>query len=261
MTEINYMFGDVTYIDKKDHLVIGANHLHKIPESKIMGFIEKLNPLKGMKIESRDLPPDVPYNCVEVLAKAAMNGKPFEYIANEKKDGTTLGDIIKDYDLPIEVVEIHTCFVPLMLRDMKLINSSEEMANSMQSLFESAKERYPDLNANRAIENYFKIMKNIMLKDAANFKNISHFLNVYLLYYGQILEYEIMRPDILDFRKRINGKMGVIVGNFHAEGINNLLEGKPIEKPISWKEYKQTLSEEVLKLVESIEELISDNKD
>ena len=256
MTEINYMYSDVTYIDRKNHLVIGVNHLHKIPESKIMEFIEKLNPLKGMKIESRDFPPDVPYNCVEVLAKAAMNGKPFEYIANEKKrDGTTLGNITKDYGLPIEVVEFHTSFIPLMVSGMKQIDSIEEMVDSMQSLFESAKKRYPDLNADRAVKNYFKIMENMIAE------KIIHFLKAYLPYHGQILEYEIMQPDILDFRKRINGKIGIIIGNFHAEGINKMLEGQQTEKPVSWKEYKQTLPDEVLDLVESIEKLVLDYKD
>jgi len=255
------MTSDVEYLEGTNHLVIVANHLHILPDSNIPVFLEKTANLQGMKIEGKDIPSSAPFNCIEVIARAAMVGKPCEWIADKTPDGKQIGTLLEEYGLPTKVSEIYLGFKPLYLNEMKPIRSSEEMANGVYVAITTSKDRFPDLNVNRALTNYERVMQDLILTGQVQLSEIIDFCNVHALYKGPIIQYSFMAPDIEEFRKRINGKIGIVVGSFHAKPIHDMLEGIPMPPPVSWADYKKTLPARSAQVIDSIERIVLDYKD
>ncbi len=207
MPTINFPFSSVRdYIDRPGYLVISANHSQRLLESEIPEFLERVKDLKGMKIEGAPVPDYVPKDVIEVFARESMKGKPVEYVANTRLNGDLLGQVYEEYGFPIELAEQYYCFKPAVMTDMRPIRSFEELSEAMTDSLLAGKERCPNIDYERAIDRFFVI--NQILRG----HHIPSFCNEYLAYHGLLIEYEFIQPDILDFRERIEGKIGVLIG-------------------------------------------------
>lgn len=259
MIQAEYKFGEVGYIDKPTHLVMYAPHLHRLPKPKIPEFIQKLSTLEALKMESTPiLPPDTPKDLIEFIAKLNMIGKPVEYISANKPDGTQLGYAILDYGVPIELTELFISSGLLRFKHSGDINFHENIEEIIKDiLIEEQSLRFPNIDIQRSIANYSRLMQSISSGGIMiNEETLVQLLEWYGLYQGQIMEYEIMLPDILGFRNRYKGKIGVLAGAFHAENIDRMLDGVLREKPIRWEEYKKTLPFPMRRVLETTEKLI-----
>ena len=266
-TNINYPIGDLRYIERPNHLVIGSAHFHRVSQSQLPSFIAKLSKLEGMKIEGQPLPLDVPYDCAEVLAKASMAGKTFEYIAHKRPNGDPLGTVLKEYGVPIELTEAFYGLFPLQLGEMKPIRNADDMTKTVLSGIYGVKERFPDLDVDRAVHTHIRTTQSLF-NGKINLQDIDRFINTYYIYHGLVIEYEFMQPDILDFRQRIKGKIGFLVGDFHTERITDILDGNLIMQPPHWSLYRSVLDEasslsntNIMDSVKKIEQIVLAQKD
>ena len=261
MNDINYMKSDVGYIEGTNHLVVASKHFHILPDSKLPVFLEKTADLQGMKIEGKEIPPSAPYNCVEVMARATMAGKPCEWIADSTPDGRRIGTLLEEYGLPTEVSEVYLGFKPLYMRDMKPVGSAEEMAEGVHTALETSRDRFPDLDMDRALTNHKRVMQKLVLRGTVQLPEIVDFCNMHALYRGPIIQYAFMAPDIEKFRGRIDGKIGIVVGYFHAQPVYDMLEGTPMPEPISWPDFKKNLPSRTVEVIDSIEAVVLNHKD
>lgn len=252
MREIKYQEQDVEFIDKPSYLVVGAAHLHKVPESRIPTFVEKISKLSGMKLEATPIPANVPFNLVEVLAKVCMQGKPLEYIASTRPNGDDLAKIYQEYGIPVEITELRYALRPLFVGDMIPIHSAEDMMDEVILSLNAGKERVPNIDVQRGLDYCEKVMK-ALLNSSVTMDEVQWFFNSIYIYHGHVVEYEFMQPDVLDFRRRIDGKIGVVIGRLHHLNIAKLLDGEKIRQPPVWDRYQEIIG---LPCYDSIEKIL-----
>lgn len=211
-----------------------------------------------MKIEyQEDSLSKLPYDCVEVLAKAAMLGKRVEPISDRRLNGDLLGKVLEEYSVPAYLTEIYYSFVPLLAHPLLPVRDADQMTRLSFQSIEDGKRRCPNLDVERAKINQVKILQSVVA-NRIKIDYIKDFCNVYALYKGHVIEYEFMQPDILDFRRRIEGRIGIVVGKFHAERISDMLDGNSIPKPPFWSSYKEkmgSVSPEFSTLVNEIDNI------
>lgn len=256
MAQQNYFPESVQYIDRPNHLIISSPHFLRLQSQVIPEFVKKLEGLAGMKAESSDgAESTLPFDCIEVMSKVAMLGKPYEYIASQRQNGGNLGDVLEEYGVPMPVIELHYALLPLAVIKNKPITSADELFNAVISSLAIGQKRIPKLNTERTVANFTQIMDLISANKFAS-QDLMIFSNIYLQNHGYLIEYEFMQPDILDFRKRIDGRIGVQIGAFHSARISEALDGKLIERPKSWDDYRSELPRNSLEIISTIESLV-----
>jgi len=188
------------------------------------------------------LPSNLPYDTVEILAKAIMNGKRFEPIATSRPNGEPLGKVYSDYKVPADALELFYAMVPMAVLKEESGGSQPNLADLVYKSLEQAKQRCGQIDIDRAKEGFVKVMTKVRNQEL-RMQDLADWNDAFARYHGALIEYEFMIPDIKAFSESVEGKIAVLVGKFHAQGINDSLNGKKPQRPLDWNEYVSGLKE------------------
>lgn len=252
--ERNFLHGGIRVIEGEDFLVIGTNRNYRVPEGMACDIVDMLCDVSAMKAELPRKMHRLPYGSVERLVAVSMAEKPLEVFSCMGKGRQRYGDILHEYGMPIEATELFYAFMPVM-------NAGAESAepNAMGMLLSATEEmesqRFPGINPERAVASLNRVTEEIK-RCGRGIETLEEFSRAYYLFHRMVLEYEIMQHELLDFRIRNSGRIGVLIKNPNAGPIAESLRGNLMETPPCWGVYRigdmpmQTL--EAVAFVESV---------
>jgi len=257
MVEIVYPNDDPEYYEGPDNLVIGTPHFNRLIGKQLFFFCEKTKPLMGMMVEGEPVDETVPFDCIEVLAKAAMAGKPFKYIPLRDPAGLPLGNLYEKMGVPLTYSELRYALMPTFTQQMIEITSRRErFAEVMANSLGCGQNNFPGFDNKRAFNNYLSVQSGLQ-DGSVSKEDVSQFFKTMQYYHGLLIEFYFMRPSIKEFREKNDGPLGFVVGLFHAFNVFGSLNGYELEAPPSWAERETSLPGYVIP--KSIENILDNN--
>jgi len=211
--------------DERYVIVGSVDHGKAIPMDAVPELVASLEGIEALMMEAPErLHKQLQAMSTEVLAKASAGNAQLHYLSgNGLQD---IGEQVLEY-APRDIAEL---FVPCVFVRNCFSIGSEPSSAGIFAFTDTYTQRFGFLDVRRTLEAHMKVLKYWADHDMDT-RDLDHFSYDFEKFLGDIREFEFWQPELRKFREQYSGKIGVCVGGYHIQFVQDMMEGKEVEAP------------------------------